>query len=229
MTLGGLADLPLRLGGGPQPSESAYQVLRNAVGKGGSAEDDTKIEGLWRRSEAKGVASAMSHKRRALIQANPLFATDTLAYYERILGVVPPEGASEAERRAAVVPLWARRIDASVANVAAELEALDARFSVIESPEELSVTTQPGRAFGSRVELMVLPGEISRVANHSSDFTLRVLFTLGYAGVPTTADRLLIHLAQLKLRELAQGWEDFTISTGPWVIGITPIGLGHVG
>lgn len=227
--LGGMADLPLRLGGGPSPSEQAYRVIRKAVGKGGSAENDAGIEGLWRRSEVKGYAAATSHVRRAFIQLNPLFATDLIPYYERILGIIPPEGASDAARRKAIIPLWVRKINAAVSNVAAELLALDPRMSIIEPDPDLSITTQPGRAFGSINAPLVLDGEISKVANYSSDFTIRVLFTLGYTGRLIPADRVVLVLAKKKLRELTQSWENFTISTGPWVIGVTPIGLGSVG
>jgi hypothetical protein len=227
--LGGMADLPLRLGGGPTPSEQCYQVLRKAVGKGGSADDDTGIEGLWRRSEAKGLAAAASHVRRAFIQSNPLFATDLIPYFERVLGITPPEGASEASRRSEIVPLWVRKIDASMPGVEAELVKLDPRFSLIDIPRDLEIAAMPGRIFGSESDPMVLPQNVSRVANYSSSFAVRVLFDLGYAGVPTQADQRILELARRKLRELVQSWETWTITTGPWVLGSTPIGLGTVG
>lgn len=227
--IGALNPLPFRVGGGPTPTSRAYATLRQAVGKGGSAADDTGIEGLWRRSEAKGLAAASSHTRRAFIQSNPLFATDLIPYYERILGIVPPSGASEAQRRDEIVPRWARRINATMPNVAAELAHIDARFSIIESPHATSITCQGGRAFGSQDGSgtpMVLPGGVSAVSNYSTDFVTRVRFTVGYDGPLNPSDKRLLEAARRLLRELAQSWEDFTISTGPWRLGHTPIGLG---
>jgi hypothetical protein len=230
--IGALNPLPFRVGGGPTPTSRAYQTLRQAVGKGGSAEDDTGIEGLWRRSEAKGIAAASSHTRRAFIQTNPLFATDLIPYYERILGIVPPAGASDAERRAVIVPRWRRRIDASMPNVARELALIDARFTVLESDSDTAIVSVPGRAFGpldGQGPPMVLPGDVSAASNYSTEFIVRVRFTLGYAGRPSAADQRLLEAARRLLRELCQSWETFTISTGPWLLGVTPIGLGAVG
>jgi hypothetical protein len=227
--LGGLADLPLRLGGGPSPSAQSYNVIRKAVGKGGSAENDYGIDGLWRRSKAKALAAASSHVRRAFIQSNPLFASDTIPYYERILGIVPAEGASEAERREAIIPLWIRKIDATMPGVAAELVAIDPRFSIIEPDEATSIVVMPGRLFGTPGNLMNLPQEISAVGSYSSRSVLRVHFAQGYPGAPNATDRRVLDVARAHLREIVQSWESWTISTGPWVLGVTPIGLGSVG
>lgn len=224
--IGSLNPLPFRVGGGPTPSSRAYATIRQAVGKGGSAADDTGIEGLWRRSEAKGLAAASNHTRRAFLQSNPLFATDLIPYYERILGLVP--AASDAQRRAAIVPRWTRHINATMPNVAAELARLDPRFSIVESPHATAIETQAGRAFGGRDgnAPMALPGDISAVPNYSTDFITRVRFTPGYDGPLNAADKRLVGAARLLLREIVQSWEDFTISTGPWRLGRTPIGLG---
>lgn len=227
--IGALNPLPFRVGGGPTPTSRAYSTLRQAVGKGGSAPDDTGIEGLWRRSEAKGLAAAASHTRRAFIQSNPLFATDLIPYYERILGIVPPSGASAAQRRDEIVPRWTRRINATMPNVAAELTRIDPRFTIVESAHATAITCQGGRAFGSQDGSgtpMLLPGGISAVANYSTDFVTRVRFTPGYDGRLNAADKRLVEAARRLLRELAQSWEDFTISTGPWRLGHTPVGQG---
>ena len=43
-SLGGFGGLPLELGGRPSPEERAYEVLKRAVGEGGSAVDSLEIE-----------------------------------------------------------------------------------------------------------------------------------------------------------------------------------------
>lgn len=228
--IGSLNPCPFRIGGGPTPSSKAYRVLRQAVGKGGSAADDRGIEGLWRRSEAKGAAAATSATRRALLQAFPHLATDLLPYYERRLGIVPPTGATEAERRAAIVPLWTRQPIKSWSELEAQLQQIDARFSLLNRPFSEASITQPGRAF--RPHATSLEPDFGLNAGHtvvpmySSHEVIRVRFSPGYSGALNAIDRRLVERARLLLREAVPSWEHFEISTGPWLLGTTPIGQG---
>ncbi len=228
--------LPMQVGGGPTPTEQAYAQLREAVGEGGSARDDSGIEGLWRWCRAKGLAVGASPERRAAIQAFPRFATDILPYYERVLQIVPAAGSTIAERAEAVSIRWHEKAVAATPDLALELQKLDPRLSLLEEPEERSITTHFGRAFEAHDEDAEGPRfnlesgrRYTELPNYSTRQVVRVRFTLGYPGAPSAADRLILLRAKKLLRRSIPSDTSFTISTGPWVLGVTPIGLGEVG
>ncbi len=228
--------LPMQVGGGPTQTEQAYAQLRSAVGRGGSARDDSGIDGLWRWSRAKGLAVGASFERRAAIQAFPIKATDILGYYERVLQVVPPTGSTQAERAAVVSQRWHEVPVASTPDVALELSKLDSRFSIIEEPEENSITTQAGRAFEAHDSGDEGPlfnsesgSKFTAWPNYSSRQMLRVRFTLGYSGRPNASDALILLRAKKLLRRTLPSDTSFSISTGAWILGLTPVGLGEVG
>lgn len=239
MPIGSLNPLPFRVGGGPTPAQSAYRTLRQAVGEGGSATDDRGIEGLWRRSEAKGLAASSSHCRRALIQSSPQFATDLLPYYERILGLVP-QGA-EAARRAAVVPLWTKRADNAMPRLLERLQAIDARLSLLEFPHSEAITAQFGRSFAAlepgleTPQFGVVQGHVL-FPNYSTDTIVRVLFNVGHVGVLTADELLVTERVNALLRDALPSTTDFTVvvdvgvggEPGLWHVGMTPIGFGGV-
>jgi hypothetical protein len=233
MPLGSLNPLPFRLGGGPTPAQRAYSTLRQAVGEGGSARDDRGIEGLWRRSEAKGLAAATSHCRRALLQSSPLYATDLLPYYERILGLVPQ--GSDADRREAIVPLWTKQSDSSTPALLDQLQALDARLTLLDPPHSGAATAQFGRAFAPLDPSLEAPafglerGHVQFPA-YSTDAIVRVLFNVGYSGPLKNAELVIVERAKVLLRDLLPSTTDFTIvvQDGLWHVSVTPIGLGAV-
>jgi len=242
MPLGSVNPLPFRIGGGPTQTQRVYTTLRQAVGTGGSAPNDRGIEGLWRRSEAKGLAAATSATRRAYLNSFPHLATDLLPYYERILGVVPPTGASEAERRAVIVPLWTKRVNNVTPELVDELAAIDARLSVVTEPHSYAVTAQFGRAFAPLDPTAELPA-FGLVRGHalmpgySTDLTVRVLFTVGYTGPLTEADLAIVQRVRRLLLGFLPSDCDFSIAVDPglggtpgqWHVGVTPIGFGGVG
>lgn len=233
MGLGPTNPLPMRVGGGPSPTWKAYQTLRQAVGKGGSAENDTGIDGLWRRSRAKGLAAATSSKRRALMQSWPQFATDFLPYYERRIGYFPTPDETETARRERVVAQWTKLPLRSWNDLQTELQAIDARFSLLVHDDTKEIVTIFGRAFDG-YDLtspavqppFVIPGGVTQYPAFSTRQVMRVQFTLGYAGVPTYADQVLLDRARDVLRRWLSSDTDFSITTGPWVLGTTPLGLG---
>lgn len=232
MSIGALNPCPFRVGGGPTAAEKAYRVTRNAVGKGGSAANDSGIDGLWRRSKAKGLAAASSAKRRALLQAFPHLATDALPSYERTLGIVP--SGNETQRRAVVVPRWVRRPGRSIPDLEASLKAIDARFSLLHPSNETAATTQFGRAFGPLHSSLESPefglDGYSAYPNYSTDFIVRVLFDVGYSGGLTPADERLRESARVLLRSSLQSWVDFTIVTSVgFLTGISPVELTALG
>jgi hypothetical protein len=231
--LGSLNPLPFRVGGGPTPSSKAYATIRQAVGKGGSAENDRGIDGLWRRSRAKGLAAATSSTRRALLQAFPQIATDALPYYERRVGLIPGPDDTEAQRRAAVLPRWTAHAIRSWNEIEDALQALDPRFVLVTPDDSTEIISFLGRAFDAHDPLDAtlgpafgIPGGCTQLPNYSTRQILRVSFPLGYTGAPNPNDALLIERARALLRGALPGDEDFSISIGPWILGETPIGLG---
>lgn len=242
MPMGSSNPLPFRVGGGPTTAQRAYSALRQAVGTGGSAPNDRGIEGLWRRSEAKGIAAATSSTRRAYYNSFPHLATDLLPYYERILGIVPPTGASEAARRATVVPLWTKRVGNATPVLVDQLHAIDSRLSIVSTPHTQAATVQPGRAFAPVEAGLEAPsfgierGHV-RVPWYSSDLVLTVLFAVGHTGPLTEAELDVVGRARALLREALPSTRDFSIAVdsgadvvpGQWHVGVTPIGFGGVG
>ena len=233
--LGTLNPLPFRVGGGPTPMALAYGTLRRAVGDGGSAPNDRGIEGLWRRSEAKGLAAAASHCRRALVQSSPLLATDLLPYYERITGVVPETGSTAAQRRVVATARWTRRIDNSTQVLAAELLKIDPRLTLLESPHSKASTAQFGRSFAPHAAGLEAPtfelaaGHV-QYPNYSTDAIVRVKFATNTDGVPLTQDeKTIVERARELLRDLLPSSTDFTICVRSWQLNSTPIGFGGLG
>ena len=213
--IGSLNPCPFRVGGGPTASSKAYTTIRRAVGEGGSAPDDRGIDGVWRRSRAKGLAAATNAKRRALLQAFPHLATDALPYYERILGLLSV--GAEAERRDVVVPLWTRRPLKSTDELETSLQAIDARFSLVTTSREQSTTTQHGRAFAPLHPALESPAfglnGFSLLPNYSSGFQVFVLFDVGHAGNVTAQEARLLEQARELLRSALPSWVDLAIST----------------
>lgn len=236
-SIGPLNPLPFQVGGGPTSTELAYKALRQAVGEGGSAPNDRGIEGLWRRSKAQGLAAATSHCRRALNQAFPFLATDLLPYYERILGIIPPTGATETARREEVVLLWTRRTSSVVPNLADELQALDTRLTIVQLPHSEAGTAQFGRAFAAHEDddgnpLEGGPYGIERghalAPGYSTAQIVHVRFAVGHTGPLTDAELVIVERAKRLLRGLLASDTDFQISVedGLWHLGVTPIGFG---
>lgn len=230
--LGSLNPLPFRVGGGPTPSSRAYQVIRQAVGKGGSAENDLGIDGLWRRSRAKGLAAATSSTRRALLQAFPHLATDSLPYWERRYGLIPAVDATEANRRDAVVERYAEQPVRNWNDLEAKLKAIDARFSISMPSDAEEIVTMYGRGFDQYDTSLLTNGPpfviacgLTQIPAYSSRQVLRVRLALGYA-MPTPADYELIARARRLLCAVLPSDEDFAITTGDFILGETPLGYG---
>lgn len=233
--LGSGAVFPLQLGGGPTPTEQAYAQLREAVGVGGSASDDSGIDGLWRWCRAKGLAVASSAERRALLQASPRYATDLLPYYERVLQIVPPAGSTFAERARIVSERWNEQAVASTPDLADELKKIDPRLRILEAAAADAGATQFGRSFEAHDSQDEGPAfnldsgaTHVRAPNWSTHQVVRVRFDLGYEGIPNTADQKTLLRVRKMLRLALPSDTTFTLSTGLWILGVTPVGLGEV-
>lgn len=242
--LGSLNPLPMQVGGGPTSTSRAYDTIRQAVGKGGSAENDRGIDGLWSRSRAQGLASATSSIRRAALQAFPQIATDALPFYERATGIVPAPDATVAERQEVALERWTAQPVRSWPELELALKAIDSRFSLVMPTysggngygEDAEVVTMYGRGFDAYDTLLPssqpafgIEGGCTQYPAYSSRQVLRVLFTLGYTGALTPADLELVEKAKRLLRGALLADEDFQISTGPWVLDVTPIDFGALG
>ncbi len=233
MSIGSLNPCPFRVGGGPTPSSKAYAFLRNAVGDGGSAADDSGIDGLWRRSRAKGLAAAGSSKRRAILQFCPHLATDAIPYYERVLGLTPAPGESLAARREAIVAEWTAQLDAAIPQIRIQLEALDPRIVLLDVPEARTRYTQFGRAFAPldpSLEGVFGMNGYSITPNYATDFVLIVHFNVGYIGAFTVADaRIRERIVALMLKVLPS-WVSFRIVTDTgFILDESPLDLTGFG
>lgn len=232
MTIGALNPCPFQVGGGQPRAERAYRTMRRAVGKGGSAENDLGIDGLWRRSRAAGVAAATSSSERALLQAWPHLATDALAYYARATGLVQGADETEAAFRDRVWAAWITRQQVDCPSLAEELLRVDARASLLE--QTMSATTQHGRALAplwpaGETPAWGLPRDEAEWPNYSTSMIAYVRLALGYSGAPGIADQRILE----RLRELLRGslpsWVDFHVLTETsFLVDSSPVGTSGV-
>lgn len=229
--IGGLNPLPLRIGGGPTNASKAYGMIRRAVGEGGSARDDRGIDGLWRRSRAKGLAVASSAVRRALLQAIPQYATDFLPSYERAHGLVPSADATDTERRDAATRERRARLSAVYGTLEDDLKRIDSRFWLYEQNPDLAVTTVPGRAFEAHAgapegAAWGGPRPYTEVPAYSTHDVCYVLFNVGYASGLVPADAALKAQAERRLRVLLPSWVSFTILVGTtFIVDVFPVDM----
>lgn len=208
--------LPLHIGGGPTEEDKAYRVLRTAEGIGGSAQDDSGIDGLWRRSVARGLAAATSDYRRAITNAFPFAAHDLIAYYERALGLTVDDGAPLADRRDDVAAAWSEQLSALLRDIEAWLVRLDSRFSLINKDDDQSRTSWFGRWFGP-LEGASEPTfgwqDCSDWAAYTTNWVLQVLFDVGYTAKLTGQDEAKRAQAREYLGSVLPPWWDFSIVT----------------
>jgi len=171
--------------------ERVYRVMRSNVGDGGSARDESGPEGLWRWVRARYIARAASKSRLAVEQAFPDRATEALPYYERLLRITPSGDATVEQRQAAAVNRFTLSFASDMPDLTRALQRIDPRFNVIMPAAELSVTTQPARAFdGYAAELPMGDGRRSTAwPNYSSDFEVYVVLELGDGVAPGVEER----------------------------------------
>lgn len=234
--IGGGGPLPWDIGGGKSQARQAYEQIRAAVGVGGSAEDDTGIDGLWRWSKAKGLAVASSSERRAIFQAFPRYATDLIPHYERFYGIVAPAGSNPQQRVEAILKEVYKQAVANTADLASALADLDSRLTLLEEDVVDAIVSDFGRAFEAHDTDDEGPpwnsvfGFTHDVApNYSTHEIVRVRFELGYTGVLTIADENIVQKAKRVLRRHLPSTVDFEISTETWILGVTPIGYASLG
>jgi hypothetical protein len=208
--------IPLRIGGGPDEVDVAYRVLRASQGIGGSAPDDSGIDGLWRRARAFGLASGESANVRAFNNFFPFCATDTIPYYERHLGLVASPGATLADRRDEVMRLWPAKASARRADIESELQRIDSRFVVLSVSDHFKSTSMPGRCLAPNAgsgEPTYGARHCSPLARPSSRSTFRIRLATGTSSVLTARDRAVMRTAKIRLRRILPSWCDYTVTT----------------
>lgn len=208
---------PFEFGGGATHTETIYSAMRSSVGVGGSAlDDDGSIDGLWRQARAVGLAAAATTGERAILQAFPMLATDLLEYYEDLLQSIPEPGDSELERQAAVSSLWTERVRAAMPDIAADLVAIDERFSVAAFGRETTTDTLHGRAFEDLAGALPFGGgrHSTRFPNYSTEFVITALFDIGSGVTPSLPEQKLIDRAKQHLNKALPATHTFQVLTG---------------
>lgn len=208
---------PFEFGGGSTHTETIYAAMRSSVGVGGSAlDDDGTIDGVWRQARATGLAAAATTGERAILQAFPRLATDLLEYYERLLGAVPEPGDSVLDRQAVVEQRWTRRVRAAMPDIAADLVAIDPRFSVAVIDRQETTDTLHGRAFEDLAATLPFGGgrRSTRFPNYSTQYVVTTFLDIGSGVVPSLAEQRLIARAKEHLNEVLPATHNFQVLTG---------------
>lgn len=214
-SFGGGNPFPFELGGGPSSVEQVYRSLKQMIGHGGSADDET-IEGDWRLAKATGLAAAFASEERAFIQAYPDRATDFLEVYESLFGIIPERTATDEARRTAVSDRYYSLSDATGPSLETDLLKIDSRFAVESIDWPTSKTTVQGRAFedfdpnhaDACGPAFNLDRGCSLVPNYSSAY----LVDISFDAVPTTEPlRKLIYRAHALLDENLPAWCGFQV------------------
>jgi hypothetical protein len=168
--------LPAELGGGTTHIEDVYNALRNAVGRGGSADSETGLEAAWRAAKSQAIAASCDAYERAVWQALPAHATEHVPVYERVLGIAPPSDANEEDRRLAVVAAWTARVLATTTGLQQSLQVISPKLGIEEQAHDLSTVTQLGRMFPSYGDESA--HGVPAYPNYSTEFVIRVTYTL---------------------------------------------------
>lgn len=218
---------PFEYGGGETVDEEVYNALRSAVGKGGSAADDSGIDGLWRQCRAQTIATLMTFAERAALQAFPNLATDHIPVYEELLHITPAAGASDEERRRDITAAWTRQISADIPTLRTQLQLIDPRADILDLPHSRATTVVKGKGFepqdgnpdygGGRIS--------SSYPNYASEYYLPILLDLAGAGpVPSAAVQIIIQRLKRLVRDVRPSWVDFAVMTGSgFILDLSPL------
>lgn len=233
--VGGGNPIPFKVGGGPSTSESAYGVMRSAVGEGGYAAEGT-IEAAWRWARARGATAALC-MGRAAAGYFPNRCTDSIGVYETILDISPSPESNDELRRQAVLDRWIDAIDYSTSGIESRLQEIDSRFSIVDNDYDTSTVTQHGRAFedwdptdSAACGPDYGDSKSSAAPNYSSDFNFIVKFALD-AGDLTSDSRHKLARAKELLNRLLPAWINwmFVRTTTGFVLDVDLLDLGGIG
>lgn len=199
----------------PTREDLVYRALRSAAGKGGSADSEDGIDALIRRVRARAIAAVEDMAERSALQAFPDHATDLLPYYERLVGLTDDPDLTEEERQDAAAALYALQMASDVPSIEAELQTIDARFSVVTAAPAKSTVTMGGRAFEDFDGASPFGGGRQSTAfpNFAGTLVLRVLFELGDGVAPSADERRQMKLARRLLHDILPATNDLQIVT----------------
>lgn len=207
---------PQQIGGGPTVTMQLYQMLREAVGKGGASTDDESIEAMWRQYRARALAGFSVFAERAAIEGQPRLADSLLEYYEDVLGLTPGINDSKLTRQLAANFAWTSNVDASGPAIESTLQQLDSRFSVIEQDRDFTSTTIEGRPFGVFSGSPAYGGGAfngSQFPLFSEEMMIYVILSLNNGETPTEADLQIIAQAKDFLNVVLPSWVFFQVVT----------------
>lgn len=196
-------------------TERIVAALQSVGGAGGSADDQTGIEGLWRRSKARALAQLRNQGERTIDNAFPDRASDLLPYYERLFIVPADPNATDEERQAVVAERYAGPIAVALPDVLDRLRDIDSRFNFVPLDDAESDTTVMGRAFEDLDGAEPFGGgrRSTAFANYSNRFTVYVLFDIGAGALPSLAEAKLMARARTVLADAISAWNDFQVVT----------------
>lgn len=206
---------PFEFGGGETAVERVYAALRSAVGKGGSAEDESTIDALWRQARALGIAAVATFGERSALQAFPNRATDLLLYYESLFLLTNNPAQTDQERRDIAAVRYVQQLAGSMPDTLAALQLIDSRFTLESTSADASETTVLGRAFQDYDGDEPFNGgrKSTRFANYSSDFVLYATLEIGSAVLPTPAEQRSLAAARALLNEVLPAWNSFELAS----------------
>lgn len=221
--------VPLEVGGSPDLPTRCYDVLRAAVGVGGSAEDDTGIDGCWRMARAIGMSIGIASIERAAFNFVPAHATDNLDGFATHVKAIRYPGESDGELRDEVVALYPAPSRNDSRSLVAMLEGIDPRLSIQLASESVEWVSDDGRSFGPTTDVgegYYGPTGASGYALYTSRCLLRVLFDVGHTTALSNDESRVVALVRKRLRAVLPSWWDFRIVTSiGFLAGVSPVGL----
>lgn len=229
--------LPLELGGGPSSDEKYYRALRSALGIGGYSVVEDGIDGLELQMEAMGLAAIEAFDERAALQAFQHLAQDNIPVFEDILRIVPPPGATDEDRRLAILELWTVLRSAVIPTFGEVLADIDERLSILDPEWSNSHVTLLGRAFepysvpydGQAFNLGDGTKKFTDFPNYSTRSKFFVLFDLGDGVVPGLAELAIMSKVKRLLKlTLPSEVRPYIITAVGLIAGVSPVGYAGV-
>lgn len=214
--IGGKSPLPYAVGGGPSSTEQLYDALKQMVGKGGSADEQT-IESEWRLAKARTVAAGEAMVR-ALYQGIPPLSTSFIPVWEIVLGILTNEALSDEERRQTITDRLAGQIEANTPDLTTQLQEIDPLFSILPAQSDPARVTVSARAFedfdpdDSEAAGPAFGGgrTFTSFPNFSDWFICVVQYTIP-SGTLTGEQANRISRAKELLNEVLPAWVDYRI------------------